>query len=212
MYKQKLLFKIISLSVLLLLVSCNERERIPDDLQVNLSPSPQLQTDPKDKRWERIFFKEIGSRIEGTDTLNLRDKEISPNSKEVRIWVGFDLYPLKGIILKQNDGNWTAEYFPPIKNSDTSAKKTQLLGEPKSGWKKLWEKLESLEIFTLPDSVDIGATNAYPDGKGAVVEIKTFDFYRTYMYGGLATAKREESKKVLEICNTLSREFGIELF
>lgn len=211
MNKQKFLFRAVSLYLFLLLASCNERGKIANNLHVNLSPSPQLQTDQKEKRWERIFFIEIGNRIEGTDILNLRDKEISPNSKEVRIWVGFDLYPLKGIILKQNDGSWVAEYLPPIKDTATNTRKTQLLREPKSGWKKLWEKLESLDIYTLPDSVDIGATNAYPDAKGAVVEIKTFDTYRTYMYGGLSTPKSQESKNVSEICKILSREFGVEL-
>jgi hypothetical protein len=211
-YSSRVMF-IVLLHVLVLLVSCTQDNPSGGNHNVVVIPSPEAQPTLQGRRWIRIFFRGIGgidSRIEGSGLDNLREKELLPGDKEVRVWVGFDLYPLNGIILKQNEGKWTAVYLPPIKDSSSSRPVTPLK-EPKSGWKDLLQKLEELGLYTLPDSEDIGATNSYPDAKGAVIEIKTSESYRTYMYGGLKTPEAEESKKVVEICRTLSLEFGIDL-
>lgn len=201
---------VVLIGTLIMLVSCTQDNIPGSNREVVLIPTPEASVVPKDKRWVRILFQGINARLEGSGIDRLREKELLPGEREVRVWVGFDLYPLNGIILKENEGKWTAVYLPPIKDSSSSRPVTPLK-EPKSGWKALWQKLEELGLYTLPDSEDIGATNSYPDAKGAVIEIKSSESYRTYMYGGLATPEAEESKKVVEICRTLSREFGIDL-
>jgi hypothetical protein len=163
------------------------------------------------KKWEPIFFRIINERLQGTDIKNLRDQEISSDSKEIRIWSGFDLYPLKGIILKQSGVDWSARYLPPLDDLPNTQKSSYFLPPPKSGWKKLWEKLESLDIISLPDATDIGANNPSPDVGAVVVEIKTSDGYRTYKYDGLEASEHPEAKKMVKICKILSDEFKIQL-
>lgn len=200
------------LHTLLMFVSCAQ-DNVPrgsGEIVSTPTPNPEPRVLPAEKKWVRIFFREIDGRIEGSDIGPLRAKELLPGEKEVRIWVGFDLYPVNGIILRENEGKWTASYVLPVKLT-SSSKPIVALGEPKSGWNALWQRLEELDFYTLPDSEDIGATNGYPDAKGAVIEIKTRESYRTYMYGGLGTPEADESKKVVEICRTLSREFGVDL-
>ncbi|MBC7899342.1 MAG: hypothetical protein H7070_04760 [Saprospiraceae bacterium] len=204
---------VVLLNVLLMFVSCTQDNASGSGSEIVSipTPTPEARVLPADKKWVRIFFREIDGRIEGSDIGPLREKKLLPGEKEVRIWVGFDLYPLNGIILRQNEGKWTGSYVLPVKLS-SSSKPITALREPKSGWNALWQRLEELDFYTLPDSEDIGATNAGTDAKGAVIEIKTKESYRTYMYGGLRTPEADETKKVVEICRTLSREFGVDLF
>jgi len=202
---------LVLLHTLLLVSSCTQDNLSRGNREVVTIQTAETQATPQEKRWVRIFFREINERIEGSGISPLREKELLPSEKEVRIWVGFDLYPLNGIILRENEGKRTASYVLPVKLS-SSSKPIAVLREPKSGWNAVWQRLEELGIYTLPDSEDIGATNGYPDAKGAVIEIKTGESYRTYLYGGLKTPEAEETKKVVEICRILSREFGIDLF
>jgi hypothetical protein len=199
-------------SCLLFLSNCTEVVVEPKNTRPVLTAThPVEQGTVARKNWERIYFKEISERIDGSDIKNLREQEMPPASKEVRVWVGFDLSPLKGIILKQTNGDWSARYVPPLGNSSNSPRASRPLTSPRTGWKSLWAKLESSGIYTLPDAADIGANNPYPEARGVVVEIKTADSYRTYKYGGLHPAETQEVKNVVEIVNTLSDEFGVQL-
>lgn len=158
------------------------------------------------KSWEKIYFGEIIERIKGTDVKNLKDLVLPPNSKEIRIWAGFDTSPLRGIIIQQNNRVWSASYVPPL-DSSNSSRNSQKLSLPKSGWEFLWKELQNLGIMTLPDPMDI----AQIDERSVVIEVKTSDLYRTYKYSGVNNSKETNYKKVLEICNFLTNQFGVEL-
>jgi len=86
-----------------------------------------------------------------------------------------------------------------------------VLSPPKSGWDSLWGKLNREDILTLPDAVDVGADNLYPDALSVVVEIKSNASYRAYNYNGFETSERTEAKKVVKICRIVSAEFKIVL-
>lgn len=199
-------------SCLLFLPNCAERVSPPAHMQAT---QPQASGGEKGagvrKSWEPIFFEEISERIEGTDIKNLRDEALPSASREVRVWVGFNLSPLRGILLKQTSGVWSARYVPPAGGSAKTPRAARPLSSPRSGWNALWEKLESLGIYTLPDAVDIGVNNPYPEATCVVIEVKTSDSYRTYKYSGLYPAEAPEVKNVVEIINTLSDEFGVQL-
>lgn len=203
---------IITAACLLFVSGCAEKAGAPDRARPVPSAVPNVeQRAAVRKKWEPIFFKEISERIEGTDIKSLREQEISPDSREVRVWVGFDLSPLRGVILKQDSGGWSGRYVPRLDGSSDSPRASRPLSSPRTGWKSLWERLESLGIYTLPDAADIGADNPYPEAMSVVVEIKTPESYRTYKYSGLYTAERAEAKNVMEIVKSLSDEFGIQL-
>lgn len=206
--------KILTISLcIFLLLYCFWRGAILNyGLVSQLNSSSRLQKQLTTKRWEKVFFKEIDKRIENTTIISLHDKLLSPNSKEVRLWIGFDLQPLKGVILENIDDNWTAKYIPPINDIPESSKKSYLMLTPKSGWASFLARLENSDIFTLPDASEIGDDNIIGDARSIVIEIKTSDSYRNYMYNDLDTAKSEEAKKVLEITNSVSEELGISFY
>src|SRR5258706_9060452 len=71
------------------------------------------QKESGDKPWEKVFFKFIDQRVKEVGYLDLKEKKIPSGSREIRVWVGFDLSPLRGIILEQNDSKWRAIQVPP---------------------------------------------------------------------------------------------------
>jgi hypothetical protein len=200
-------------SLCLFSLSCSvAKNKAFDNSRVQASEtSKPNSTTAVQKSWEPLYFRVINERIEGTELRRLRDQEIPPDSREIRIWTGFDLSPLRGIILRQDDEGWSARYVKPLDKSSETQRTPALLPPPKSGWKILWGKLEGSGILTLPDAIDIGADNPSPDIGSVVVEIKTSDKYRTYKYEGLETSEHLEAQKLLKICRTLSDEFEIPL-
>jgi hypothetical protein len=199
--------------VILLLANCSRNDSVlvkspankAEGLFNNDSSNAMVQ-----KTWERIFFKYIDDRIKDAGIKSLKEQEILPNSKEIRIWAG-TFPPFNGLIIKDINGQWSALYLPSI-DSSSSNKSLMFLPAPKSGWSSLWQKLDALDIFTLPDGVDVGDNIAYTDLKGVIIEVKTADSYRAYMYSSLEKAQTPEAKKVLSICNTLSNEFEVTLY
>lgn len=186
-------------------ICCAEKNTVLDVTKTNSNENQNSEQRRYEAIWQKLFFREINERIEGTEITNLRDLELPPDSKEIRIWVGFDLSPLRGLILKQNNEEWSALVLPPLDSSNT-LRNPQILLPPKNGWANLWKKLEQLEIMTLPDPIDYGDI----DGRGVVVEIKSGNSYRTYQYS-INNRTGDNYKKIKEICETLSNEFDIEL-
>lgn len=183
-------------------ICCVERRGMLDDVEVD---SNNIQKQYQ-KSWEKIYLKMILERIEETKITDLRYKELPPNSKEIRIWASFDKPSFRGLILSQNNEEWTALFIPPSGSSE-KLEDSRLLPPPKMGWINLWAKLDSLEIMTLPDPMDVSEI----DGSTVVVEIKNGDSYRNYKYSNLGKMNSNNHKKILEICETLSNEFNIEL-
>ena len=170
------------------------------------------------EEWEYLeFIPTVNERLKGTGMKPLRFEKLPPGSRQVRVWAGFDLRPLSGIILTQRNGEWAALYIPPLEEASNRSELTyqdliKSLPPPQSGWASFWERLEALGIYTLPDATEVGALNSYFDARVVVVEVKTPDSYRNYLYNGLATAKAPEAKKMSEIAETLSKEFRISLY
>ena len=175
---------------------------IVEDLISKVS-TPLNTPPPFAKGWEEIYFKEIGSRIEGTPILPLRSKPMSPKTKEVRIWIGFGHQSLKAIILENNNGDWAAKFLPPVDKASELLDKSYITVMPKSGWATFWTKLDNLNIINADGDQDV-----IGDAKGLVVEIRTGDSYRNYMYN-FPPDKSQEGLKAEEICNVLSSEFDL---
>ena len=87
------------------------------------------------------------------------------------------------------------------------------LSFPQSGWEIFLTKIDALGIYDLPGEPDVVANrDAIKDGIAAVVEIKTSDSYRAYLYMGLQYYKEQEVKKIEEIIDLLSSEFQINMY
>lgn len=193
------------------LVCCGKgSNQVHNNLNGGNSASPSEVSIPK-KAWETIYFEPINERNAAAGMKSLKETQLPLDALEIRMWVGFDLSPLRGFLLRRTGEHWSATYFPP---SDASAKLFKppiALSPPRSGWQSLWGKLTGEDILTLPDAFDIGADNLYPDATGVVVEMKVNSSYRAYKYSGFDTSERVEAQKVTRICRILSEEFKIFL-
>jgi hypothetical protein len=197
------------ISFTLLVLNCNLKNNL------NAFEASDSARNNNHKFWEKLVFEEVKQRLDKTKIIPLKSKELDSDSIEIRVWVGFDRSPLRGLILKRTGQESEGVYIPPIREVSSSANAPYLLHHPKSGWDDLWEKLEELEIKTLPDWTEIGMEPDYTDTRIAVIEIKTSDSYKTYMSFGFNTPKELERKQVrhvYEILDVMSNEFGVELY
>lgn len=140
---------------------------------------PMRETPPAN--WERIFFQVIDDSTRLSNFLPLRKTPLSHDDLEVRVWRGFGLANLEGLIFKRTNGEWLAIHIDAddyVKPNTTAVKR---LSAPKSGWKLFWSNVEGLGLLSLPDSAG-EECHARIDGSGYVVEISKGGVYRTYHY------------------------------
>ncbi|MBC7795296.1 MAG: hypothetical protein H7Z37_00325, partial [Pyrinomonadaceae bacterium] len=87
-----------------------------------------------DASWEQIFFKTINETTELGGLKELRKTRLKKDDIEVRVWRGFGLGNLEGVIFKRTNGLWMAfhlkadDYVKPQKVEKSE------LNSPKSGW------------------------------------------------------------------------------
>ncbi|HKU74429.1 MAG TPA: hypothetical protein VJR02_10945 [Pyrinomonadaceae bacterium] len=174
------------------------------------SASPSAQTRTARQVWEDIFYPEIDQLATDAGLENLRTKQPSQHSLEIRIWVERHQGSTRAFVLRRTEDQWSAAFLPP-RNSSKSGGRLIPLSAPKSGWTVLWEKLNREDILTLPDAHEVGADNVDPDALAIVVEIKSNGSYRAYNYNGFDTSDHVEAKKVNSFCKTISKEFSVVL-
>lgn len=174
------------------------------------SASPSAQTRTARQVWEEIFYPEIDQLATEAGLENLRTKQPSKHSLEIRIWVERHQGSTRAVVLRRTGDKWSAAFLPPRKSSKSGGRLIPL-SAPKSGWTVLWEKLNRQDILTLPDANEVGADNVDPDALAIVVEIKSDGSYRSYNYNGFDTSEHSEAKKVASICKILEEEFNVVL-
>ena len=149
--------------------------------------------------WERIFFKPINAVTSLTGQGELRKTILKNGDHEVRIWWGFGLSPLEGLLLRHIDGNWSAvhvkadHYYEPTKATKTELK------PPQAGWDATWKQLLDAGILKLPDASEIECGGGGMDGLSVVVEIQIDHTYRTYMYPNPSLERCDEAKQVVKL-------------
>jgi hypothetical protein len=162
-------------------------------------------------RWESIFFNGVENHnfgsINQTTKLGglteLRKTIVRKGDIEVRIWRGFGLDPLEAVILKRENGQWSAQHLDTLREVEI-----ENLKPPKSGWESFWQQLVDKEILTLRDSSEINCGEGGIDGIGYVVEINQDKIYRTYMLSpSYSEGKCREVNQIEDISNFIGEEF-----
>jgi hypothetical protein len=193
----------------LFLTSC--KTAVPGSAQEAVKQLGQQQNEG----FEAFFMPIIGRRLKDVGLGELKSELVPEGVKEARIWVGFSHYGFSGLILKIDSTNGSAIYIPDPKLGKTlpPSQGFRLLPAPKSGWQELSTKLQHLDLYDLPGEPDrVPGRKMITDAICAIVEIKTSSSYRAYQYVGIFYYKGEETKKMETIIDTLSSEFGIELY
>jgi hypothetical protein len=193
---------------LLLLTSCSIP---PSQTQENEAVSQKrnpLQLIIPNTGWEPIFFQSINERASIAKLPSLRSAALKEDQLEVRVWHGFGLTALEGLVLR-DDGEWTAVHVDGIHPRLPRSEYQKHLQAPKSGWHECWVRLVEAGISTLPDASEIQCSAHALDGMSYVVELNLKGTYRTYLYDNPSYAKCDEAKRMIKIGNIISEEFGL---
>ncbi len=206
----------LSIAALVIVVLANSQcgyRQCPDEPPLRVKRASSIRHDPKP--WERIFFQGIKERLAGSGLDDLRDLGLSGESMEVRVWIGFDTSPLRGMILRRESGDWYASYLRWSDDPSDLGRTEIHLPPPKKGWQNLWIQLNTFGFLELPDYTEIGMEHKGLDTTCVVVEIATQDSYRTYLLFGLKDpdgSKLHPTQSLRMICRLLANEFGMQMF
>ncbi len=157
--------------------------------------------------WEPIFFKTINSVAKLSGQTDLRKTNLPEGDVEVRMWWGFGLSPLEGIILRHVAGQWSAIHVKADNYYEPEKAERKELRPPKSGWDACWKRLVDAGILTLPDASEVNCSADGLDGIAFVIETNTNRTYRTYKYGNPTLAKCNEAKQMVKITEIIDEEF-----
>lgn len=171
-------------------------------------PSPEK----SNIKWEDSYFKEIIKREKPSNLKRLKSKVLPEDDLELRIWSGFGLSLLEGLVLRRTSGEWSAlhlDWEVSEKHDDKRNIKPldKKLDAPASGWDTAWQKPIDAGIFTLPSPTDINCSGNAFDGFTYVIEYKLNNKYRTYMYDNPEYAKCDEAKRMVKINKIIAEEF-----
>lgn len=158
-------------------------------------------------KWEPIFFREINSVAKLSAQTDLRQAILAEGDVEMRMWWGFGLEPLEGIILRHIAGQWSAIHVKADRYSDPTRAIWKTLSTPKSGWDACWERLVDAGILELPDAQEVNCSVDGFDGIAFIVETNTGQEYRTYRYGNPTLAQCKEAKQMVKITEIIDQEF-----
>jgi hypothetical protein len=162
--------------------------------------------------WEPIYFRSINERTGEANVPSLRTVVLPEGDFEVRVWAGFGLYGIDGLILRRSADRWSAVHLHGMSGRPPLGKYERELDAPKSGWPNAWQRLVDAGVLTLPDSSSIKCDSGINDGKSYVVEVNKDRVYRTYQYDNPDYAKCAEAKQMIKIGEVLAEEFGLEEF
>jgi len=130
---------------------------------------------------------------------------------EVRVWFGFGLFPLEGLIISRKQGEWSAIHLKaesPDSHYQPKKVSRNTLKPPKSGWEICWQQLVNAGVLTLPDGTD----PPDPDAQGYEVQVRNGASYRSYHYVSPEYSELPAAKNMLEIGDIISNEFGLQRF
>lgn len=172
-----------------------------------------------DEKWVNIFFEAPGFGSKSINNLtaeanlpNLRTILLPEDDLEVRVWVGFGVRGVDGLILRRSADRWIGIHLHGMAERPPYPFHQEILAPPKSGWETAWLKLKDAGILTLPDSSSIQCDPRGVDGTSYVVEGNMNKTYRTYRYHDPNYGKCDEAKQMMKIGEIIDEEFGLEEF
>jgi len=142
--------------------------------------SKKLELQIPNSAWEPIFFRSINETTELSGLDKLREVKLNEGDIEVRVWRGFGLADLEGVVLQRTNNHWKAFHLKADHYIEPQQAELKELNPPKSGWEDFWKDLTEQGLLTLRDPSETGCEDRGLDGTGYVVEINQNRIYRTY--------------------------------
>ncbi len=168
-------------------------------------------------------------KAKSVNLVPLNTKSIIEGSKEIRVWVGFgivspeDLVIInidekgkisgkKVLIYNRDPDNWEGEEEALDEFLEDMYLRCDVIGIHNHvescgikqneiyDWSKIYDKLESFDIWTLPDESALPKPEVLVlDGFAVVVELREGNSYRAYHYGNPGFRKGTEAARASEI-------------
>lgn len=171
------------------------------------------------ENWVPIFFEATGAASKSINEVTkeanlprLRTTLLPNDDLEIRVWIGFGLQGVDGLVLRRSSTRWSGIHLHGMGERPPFPSFQQKLEMPKSGWEIMWQRLTNAGMLTLPDAAAVECDPGGKDGTSYVVEINMNKTYRTYMYHDPDYAKCNEAKQVLKIGEIIGEEFGLDEF
>lgn len=142
--------------------------------------SQRVKIELPDSRWEQIFFKLINKTTELGGLEELRKTSLRGDDIEIRVWRGFGLGDLEGVILKRTNNQWRAFHVKADDYTEPQQVEVKELNPPKFGWDSFWKNANEQGLLTLRDPSEKNCEDSGLDGTSYVVEINRNKIYRTY--------------------------------
>jgi hypothetical protein len=152
-----------------------------------------------------IYFTVIDRTAELSGLQDLRKIKLDNDDIEVRVWRGFGLSNLEGVVLKRSSGEWSAVHIEADDYAQPEHVKITDPGPPKSGWDAFWKRVTEQGLLTIRDPTGSSCDKVIGDSDGYVVEVNRNRSYRAYRYNSGACPDVERMK---EIGNIIGEEFG----
>ncbi|HEY0462392.1 MAG TPA: hypothetical protein VGC97_24880, partial [Pyrinomonadaceae bacterium] len=151
---------------------------------------------------------------------NLKEKKIPDGEFELRVWAALKYgKALNCFIIQGSDDKRVASLFTVYADGNGDFKKSakgktivdkRIFQEPKSGWKRVNDYLIEKGVQSpLNFAWDAEERLAVEDESAITLELKKGENYSLISYRQLT--KTSDGKTVIDICNHLSNEFGVEL-
>jgi hypothetical protein len=159
---------------------------------------------PKDN-WVGIYFESIDAVAAKAGLISLRNAVPARDHRELRLWLGFGLSPLRGYVVTCEHGEWKGYEI----NGQLRSQKPQISElKPRTTWDTAWSALCEKQLLTLPDFSTLAKSNyTVFDGGCVVVEVFSDQCYRTYMYPNAWAFDNPECRQVEALIATFLREF-----
>jgi hypothetical protein len=184
----------------------------PTPAVADVPPEAVTPNVPKDS-WEPLFFRDINRTTGRARLERLRNKRLKDEDVEARVWLGFGLTKLRGVVIARRGNKWSAIAIEPAETGDGYLSRD--LAQPSGGWETAWASLLRHGLFTLPDAASINCNPGVEDGFSYVVEIKKGQNYRTYLYGNpdmQFESRCSQAHDMLEIARIISQSYGVPGF
>ena len=136
----------------------------------------------------------------------MRNVRLPEGDIDARIWRGFSLDPLEGVLIKRNSGQWSGIHLKTNRYYDVQKVDSRVLNPPTAGWDSFWQKLADEGLTTIQQNSVHDCDIPNIDGIGYVVELNSGQTYRYYFYPE-AHPKCEEARKTAEIGEIIGLEF-----
>ncbi|HKO60487.1 MAG TPA: hypothetical protein VJV03_04950 [Pyrinomonadaceae bacterium] len=169
--------------------------------------------------WVPIFFEGTGAASKPINELtreaklpSLRTIRMRGDDLEVRVWVGFGLQGVDGLVLRRSSNQWSAIHLHGMADRPPFPSSQQKLDAPKSGWEAAWRKLVEAGILTLPDASELRCRTYIKDGTSYIVETNMNSTYRTYLYDNPKYARCNEARQMIRIGEMIGDEFSLDNF